>query len=161
MHLLWLSKGKFAAMVVCWLLGNGCLFSWNSMLTITDYYVALFPVTSVSYLWILVLFCNVIPLMNSSIWFILLLFPLVQTYHPSRVLTLVYQPFALFTLIVLSYHEAKINTRKRNLFGYTLFFLSTLLVLVVGTIVSADIDHCCEWINQPSKPLHSVIFSWI
>ncbi|KAG5551842.1 hypothetical protein RHGRI_010071 [Rhododendron griersonianum] len=36
-------KGKYAAMVVCWLLGNGCLFSWNSMLTIEDYYVTLFP----------------------------------------------------------------------------------------------------------------------
>lgn len=37
-------QGKYAAMVVCWLLGNGCLFSWNSMLTIEDYYVYLFPV---------------------------------------------------------------------------------------------------------------------
>ncbi|KAM5580852.1 equilibrative nucleotide transporter 3 [Rosa sericea] len=94
-------QGRFAAMVVCWLLGNGCLFSWNSMLTIQDYYVALFP-----------------------------------RYHPARVLTLVYQPFALFTLIALSYNEAKINTRKRNLFGYTLFFLSTLLVLVLDLATS-------------------------
>ncbi|PRQ52968.1 putative equilibrative nucleoside transporter [Rosa chinensis] len=94
-------QGRFAAMVVCWLLGNGCLFSWNSMLTIEDYYVALFP-----------------------------------RYHPARVLTLVYQPFALFTLIALSYNEAKINTRKRNLFGYTLFFLSTLLVLVLDLATS-------------------------
>ncbi|KAF8414008.1 hypothetical protein HHK36_002006 [Tetracentron sinense] len=36
-------EGKYVAMVVCWLLGNGCLFSWNSMLTIEDYYVNLFP----------------------------------------------------------------------------------------------------------------------
>ncbi|XP_044501111.1 equilibrative nucleotide transporter 3-like [Mangifera indica] len=89
-------EGKYVAMVVCWLLGNGCLFSWNSMLTIEDYYVFLFP-----------------------------------RYHPSRVLTLVYQPFALGTIAILTYHEAKINTRRRNLFGYILFFLSTLLVLVL------------------------------
>ncbi|RZR84734.1 hypothetical protein BHM03_00011604, partial [Ensete ventricosum] len=37
-------QGKHMAIVVCWLLGNGCLFSWNSMLTIEDYYVYLFPV---------------------------------------------------------------------------------------------------------------------
>ncbi|XP_009353210.2 equilibrative nucleotide transporter 3-like isoform X2 [Pyrus x bretschneideri] len=94
-------EGKYAAMVVCWLLGNGCLFSWNSMLTIVDYYVYLFP-----------------------------------RYHPSRVLTVVYQPFAVLTIIVLSYHEAKINTRKRNLLGYILFFLSSLLVLVLDLATS-------------------------
>ncbi|KAI3440691.1 uncharacterized protein J3R85_003129 [Psidium guajava] len=95
------NKGKYVAMVVCWLLGNGCLFSWNSMLTIEDYYVYLFP-----------------------------------KYHPSRVLTLVYQPFALGTLAVLAYNEAKINTRQRNLFGYLLFFISTLLVLVLDLATS-------------------------
>ena len=40
----WLYQGKYAAIIVCWLLGNGCLFSWNSMLTIGDYYAYLFPV---------------------------------------------------------------------------------------------------------------------
>ncbi|KAK4846543.1 hypothetical protein QYF36_018862 [Acer negundo] len=35
-------EGKYAAMAVCWLLGNGCLFPWNTMLTIEDYYVQLF-----------------------------------------------------------------------------------------------------------------------
>ncbi|KAJ6349061.1 hypothetical protein OIU77_006616, partial [Salix suchowensis] len=94
-------KGKYAAMIVCWLLGIGCLFSWNSMLTIEDYYVYIFP-----------------------------------HYHPSRVLTLVYQPFALGTMAVLAYNEAKINTRLRNLFGYALFFLSTLLVLVLDLATS-------------------------
>ncbi|KAL2476785.1 Equilibrative nucleotide transporter 3 [Abeliophyllum distichum] len=94
-------QGKYAAIVVCWLLGNGCLFSWNSMLTIEDYYAYLFP-----------------------------------KYHPSRVLTLVYQPFALGTLAILAYNEAKINTRWRNLFGYTLFFISTLLVLVLDLATS-------------------------
>ncbi|PSS14445.1 Equilibrative nucleotide transporter like [Actinidia chinensis var. chinensis] len=93
--------GKYAAMVVCWLLGNGCLFSWNSMLTIGDYYATLFP-----------------------------------RYHPTRVFTLAYQPFALGTLAILTYYEAKINTRRRNLFGYTLFFISALLVLVVDLATS-------------------------
>ncbi|KAK2985913.1 hypothetical protein RJ640_008129, partial [Escallonia rubra] len=94
-------EGKYSAMFVCWLLGIGCLFSWNSMLTIEDYYVNLFP-----------------------------------KYHPSRVLTLVYQPFALGTLAILAYYEAKIDTRRRNLFGYTLFFISTLLVLVLDLATS-------------------------
>ncbi|OVA06779.1 Equilibrative nucleoside transporter [Macleaya cordata] len=94
-------EGKYTAMIVCWLLGNGCLFSWNSMLTIEDYYVNLFP-----------------------------------DYHPTRVLTLVYQPFALGTLAILAYKEAKINTRRRNLFGYSLFFISSLLVLVLDLATS-------------------------
>ncbi|PHU25007.1 Equilibrative nucleotide transporter 4 [Capsicum chinense] len=88
-------------MLVCSLLGNGCLFSWNSMLSIEDYYVSLFP-----------------------------------DYHPSRVLTLIYQPFALGTLAILAYNEAKINTRRRNLFGYSLFFISTFIVLVLDLATS-------------------------
>lgn len=94
-------EGKYAAILVCFLLGNGCLFSWNSMLTIEDYYIYLFP-----------------------------------DYHPSRVLTLVYQPFAVGTLAILSYNEAKVNTRLRNLFGYTLFFITTFLVLILDLATS-------------------------
>jgi len=37
-------KGRFLGILICWLLGNGSLFAWNSMLTIEDYYVHLFPV---------------------------------------------------------------------------------------------------------------------
>lgn len=44
-----LYQGKYTAMAVCWLLGNGCLFSWNSMLTIEDYYSYLFPVNFSTY----------------------------------------------------------------------------------------------------------------
>ncbi|CAA3022605.1 equilibrative nucleotide transporter 3-like isoform X2 [Olea europaea var. sylvestris] len=93
-------EGKYKAMVVCFFLGLGSLVSWNSMLTIGDYYYNLFP-----------------------------------NYHPARVLTLVYQPFALGTMALLAYNEAKIDTRKRNVMGYILFFLSTLglLVLDLGT----------------------------
>ncbi|RYR21584.1 hypothetical protein HN51_035245 [Arachis hypogaea] len=94
-------QGKYTAIAVCWLLGNGCLFSWNSMLTITDYYSILFP-----------------------------------RYHPSRVLTLVYQPFAVGTIATLAYNEERINTRFRNLFGYILFFAATLLVLVIDLATS-------------------------
>ncbi|MFS8021029.1 putative equilibrative nucleoside transporter [Helianthus anomalus] len=95
-------EGKYKAMLVCWILGIGCLFSWNSMLTIEDYYINLFP-----------------------------------KYHPSRVLTLVYQPTAFITLVILTYYEAKVDTRKRNLLGYVLFFFSTLAVLVVSSHHSA------------------------
>lgn len=38
-------QGKFSATVVCWILGLGSLVSWNSMLTIGDYYYNLFPVS--------------------------------------------------------------------------------------------------------------------
>ncbi|KAK6154678.1 hypothetical protein DH2020_008926 [Rehmannia glutinosa] len=94
-------SGKFKAIVVCWFLGLGSLVSWNSMLTIGDYYYELFP-----------------------------------HYHPSRVLTLVYQPFALGTMAILAYHEAKVDTRKRNLFGYILFCLSTFGLLVIDLATS-------------------------
>ncbi|KFK23995.1 hypothetical protein AALP_AAs70229U000100 [Arabis alpina] len=87
-------QGKNQAMVVCCILGIGSLVSWNSMLTIADYYYQVFP-----------------------------------AYHPSRVLTLVYQPFALGTILILAYHESKINTRKRILIGYILFTISTFLLI--------------------------------
>lgn len=40
----WNWQGKFLGILVCWVLGNGSLFAWNSMLTIEDYYSILFPV---------------------------------------------------------------------------------------------------------------------
>lgn len=46
-------------------------------------------------------------------------------------LTLVYQPFAFVTMIVLAYYEARINTRRRILFGYVVFSLCTLALLLV------------------------------
>ncbi|KAL6333566.1 hypothetical protein AAG906_028751 [Vitis piasezkii] len=57
-------------------------------------------------------------------------------YHPSRVLTLVYQPFALGTMALLAYNEAKIDTRKRNLAGYILFCASTFLLVVLDLATS-------------------------
>ncbi|XP_058734831.1 equilibrative nucleotide transporter 3-like [Vicia villosa] len=94
-------EGKYAAIVICWFLGIGGLFAWNSMLTIVDYYIYLFP-----------------------------------KYHPSRVLTIVYQPFAFGTLAILAYNEAKINTRLRNLFGYTVYFFGILALLILDLATS-------------------------
>ncbi|XP_009589135.1 equilibrative nucleotide transporter 3-like [Nicotiana tomentosiformis] len=94
-------EGKFMGMLVCWILGLGSLVSWNSLLSIGDYYYALYP-----------------------------------NYHPSRVLTLVYQPFALGTMALLAYNEAKVDTRMRNLAGYTLFTLSTFLLIVLDLATS-------------------------
>ncbi|XVF87596.1 hypothetical protein PTKIN_Ptkin18bG0132900 [Pterospermum kingtungense] len=89
-------EGRYSAMAVCWMLGFGSLVSWNSMLTIGDYYYNLFP-----------------------------------NYHPSRVLTLVYQPFALVTMAILAYNESKIDTRRRNIIGYSLFSASTFMLIVL------------------------------
>nr|GMC76953.1 equilibrative nucleotide transporter 3-like [Ipomoea batatas] len=94
-------EGKFAAILVCWLLGIGCLFAWNSMLTIEDYYAQLFP-----------------------------------KYHPARVLTLVYQPCALMATAAFAYNEAKIDTRKRNIFGFYLYLIGIALVLVLDLATS-------------------------
>ncbi|XP_057796300.1 equilibrative nucleotide transporter 3-like [Salvia miltiorrhiza] len=63
-------------------------------------------------------------------------YELFPRYHPSRVLTLVYQPFAFGTMVVLAYYEATTDTRRRILYGYIIFFLSTLgLILIdLGTL---------------------------
>ncbi|GFQ02304.1 equilibrative nucleotide transporter 3 [Phtheirospermum japonicum] len=63
-------------------------------------------------------------------------YSLFPRYHPSRVLTLVYQPFALTTMAILAYNEAKVNTRKRNLFGYILFCISTFGLLMIDIATS-------------------------
>ncbi|CAK7350731.1 unnamed protein product [Dovyalis caffra] len=59
-----------------------------------------------------------------------------KKYHPSRVLTLVYQPFALGAIAILAYNEAKINTRKRKIVGCILFTASTLMLMVVDLATS-------------------------
>ncbi|KAG0496225.1 hypothetical protein HPP92_000774 [Vanilla planifolia] len=55
-------------------------------------------------------------------------------YHPTRVLTLIYQPFAFGTIAILTYHESKLNTRLRIIFGYTLFVICSLLQIVIDLI---------------------------
>ncbi|XP_076916990.1 equilibrative nucleotide transporter 3-like [Bidens hawaiensis] len=59
-------------------------------------------------------------------------------YHPSRVLTLVYQPFAFGTMAYLAYNESKIDTRKRNISGYTMFFLGTLALLSLDLLTHGN-----------------------
>ncbi|XP_055806314.1 equilibrative nucleotide transporter 3-like isoform X2 [Solanum dulcamara] len=41
-------EGKFMGVFVCWILGLGSLVSWNSLLSIGDYYYALFPLDLVT-----------------------------------------------------------------------------------------------------------------
>ncbi|KAI3923736.1 hypothetical protein MKW98_011366 [Papaver atlanticum] len=107
-------RGKTSAMIVCWLLGNGSLFVWNSMLSAEDYYLSLFP-----------------------------------HYHPTRVFTLVYVVITLGTSSILTYYEATINTRKRNLIGYLLSFLSALAIPILDLATSGKgglatyIGLCC------------------
>ncbi|KAI3731913.1 hypothetical protein L1987_63105 [Smallanthus sonchifolius] len=57
-------------------------------------------------------------------------------YHPSRVLTLVYQPFAFGTMAFLAFNESKIDTRKRIILGYIMFFLGTLALLSLDLVTS-------------------------
>lgn len=63
---------------------------------------------------------------------------MLRSYHPSLVHTLVYQPFALITMVTLAYHETKVDTRKRNLIEYALFFLGTLMLIVVDLAMSGS-----------------------
>lgn len=57
-----------------------------------------------------------------------------KDYHPDRVLTLVYQSLALATMVFFTYKESKINTRRRNMSGYILFFLATLTLVLVSML---------------------------
>ncbi|KAK7313846.1 hypothetical protein VNO77_39048 [Canavalia gladiata] len=63
-------------------------------------------------------------------------YKLFPRYHPLRVFTLIYQPFALATTMILAHYESRINTRMRNLSGYTLFFTGSLLVLIMDLATS-------------------------
>ncbi|KAG0483902.1 hypothetical protein HPP92_011986 [Vanilla planifolia] len=94
-------KARYFANFVCWLLGNGSLFAWSSMLTAVDYYSALFP-----------------------------------KYHPARIFSGVYISFCFVTSAILTYNVAKLNTRKRIIFGYTLFFINAVLIVVIDLATS-------------------------
>ncbi|KAK1418952.1 hypothetical protein QVD17_28105 [Tagetes erecta] len=52
-------------------------------------------------------------------------------YHPARVLTLVYLPSSLATMAFFLYNESRIDTRKRNITGYILFFVSNFSMVVL------------------------------
>ncbi|CAN0852652.1 Equilibrative nucleotide transporter 3 [Linum grandiflorum] len=59
-------------------------------------------------------------------------------YHPSRVLTMVYQPIALGAMAVCTYYESRINTRTRNMAGYTMIFISTSMLLILDLATSGS-----------------------
>jgi equilibrative nucleoside transporter 1/2/3 len=63
-------------------------------------------------------------------------YELFPKYHPSKVLTLVYQPFANVTMVILAIYESKLNTRKRNIFGYILFTACTFGLIVLDLATS-------------------------
>ncbi len=55
-----------------------------------------------------------------------------QSYHPSRVFTLIYQPIGLVTSLIFTWYEARCSTRLRVLAGFSLFFTMILLLIVVS-----------------------------
>ena len=60
---------------------------------------------------------------------------LIKTYDTfllRAMMNLVYQPFALIIVALLSYFEVTINAKQLNLMGFVLFNISILLVLDVG-----------------------------
>ncbi|RWR76837.1 equilibrative nucleotide transporter 3-like protein [Cinnamomum micranthum f. kanehirae] len=96
-------KGKYTAMFLCWVLGTGGLFPWNSLLASLDYYIAIFP-----------------------------------DYHPSRVLTITGPSFAFGIITILTYNEAEMNNRLRNLIGFTIYVIGSVLVLVLNLATSGN-----------------------
>jgi len=61
-----------------------------------------------------------------------------QNYHPTRVLTLSYQPFAFGITLIMTYYEAKMNTRLRNLAGFSLFFLGFFALINLSPLPSKN-----------------------
>lgn len=59
---------------------------------------------------------------------------MLQMYHPTRVFTLVYQPFCIATAAVLTYHEARINTRLRIISGFSILFVASFLLIIVSCL---------------------------
>ncbi|RVW76160.1 Equilibrative nucleotide transporter 3 [Vitis vinifera] len=65
-------------------------------------------------------------------------YKLFPRYHPERVLTVICQTFAIGSMAILTYKEASTNTRKRNIIGYTLFCVSTLILIVLDLATSGQ-----------------------
>jgi len=51
------------------------------------------------------------------------------------VLTIVYQLVANVFIITLATKEAKLNTRLRNIFGYSLYTAGTFCLIIVSTLI--------------------------
>ena len=78
-----------------------------------------------------------------------------QKYHPTRIITLTYQPFVLATTVIFTYHEANVNTRVRNLAGYMLFFLTSF-----GVIIVSPANYCLQT-HKWSSLICSCSGSWM
>ncbi|XP_019073659.2 equilibrative nucleotide transporter 3 [Vitis vinifera] len=65
-------------------------------------------------------------------------YKLFPRYHPERVLTVICQTFAIGSMAILTYKEAITNTPKRNIIGYTLFCVSTLILIVLDLATSGQ-----------------------
>ncbi|KAK3125355.1 hypothetical protein QOZ80_7BG0603790 [Eleusine coracana subsp. coracana] len=69
-------------------------------------------------------------------------------YHPTRLITLSYQPLVLVTTAIYVYYEARVNTRVRILAGYIGAFLFTCAIIIVDAAsrgtgsVSAFVSIC-------------------
>ncbi|XP_010418131.2 PREDICTED: equilibrative nucleotide transporter 3-like [Camelina sativa] len=61
-------------------------------------------------------------------------------YHPSRVLTLVYQPFVLGTICILVFMGKTNKNQKRITIGYTIFFIGTLLLIILDLVTKGAGD---------------------
>ncbi|WZZ03153.1 hypothetical protein YC2023_089074 [Brassica napus] len=59
-------------------------------------------------------------------------------YHPSRTLTLVYQPFVLGTISVLVFVGQKIKNQRRVFTGYCLFVIGSILLLTVDIVTKGN-----------------------
>ncbi|KAF9683488.1 hypothetical protein SADUNF_Sadunf04G0018800 [Salix dunnii] len=80
--------------------------------------------------------CHMELFYESKISYLTMFSLLLKKYHPARQLTLMYMPFAVVSMAILTYYESKIDTRKRNLSGLLLFFLSSLLLLLLDLVSS-------------------------
>ncbi|KFK40683.1 hypothetical protein AALP_AA2G027800 [Arabis alpina] len=59
-------------------------------------------------------------------------------YHPSRVLTLVYQPFVVGTMLILIFMGKTNKNRKRIMTGYGIFFIGTLLLITLDLATKGE-----------------------
>ncbi|CAF2152996.1 unnamed protein product [Brassica napus] len=59
-------------------------------------------------------------------------------YHPSRVLTLVYQPFVLGTIFILVFMGKKKKNQKQIAIGYTIFFIGSLLLIILDVATKGE-----------------------
>lgn len=125
-----------------WLLGLTFLFPWNSILTIGDYYYALFPVSlHIADAWNLTIVFFYLTSLNRLNGSQLARVKFLQDYHPSRVFTLLYQLLSLIATLIFTWYEANVSTRLRVLFGYGPYAILLLLFIIVSTALLPRHSH--------------------